>query len=159
MVGSFVGGSQYSPASAARVAGGRIEGTPLRSEDLKVGEVSACELCGRFVHELTRHHLIPRSRHKKKRAKKKFDRQEMEERVALLCRPCHRNVHTAIDNKELEQEYNTIEALAAHPDIRKFTRWIGNKPQGTVIVETCKQLKKVSSDDSVSPAPRASGKY
>jgi len=111
----------------------RPEGTPLGSEDFKVSEeVGACELCGRFVHELTRHHLIPRSRHKKKRARKKFDRQEMEERVALLCRPCHRNIHTTIENKELEQEYNTLEALAAHPSIERFTCWIRDKPHGTI---------------------------
>ena len=91
-----------------------------------------CELCRRFVRELTRHHLVPRSRHKKKRAKKTFDRWEMENRIALLCRPCHKNVHTAIENKELEQEYNTLEALAAHPSIRRFTCWIGNKPHGIV---------------------------
>jgi len=113
----------------------RPEGTPLGSEDFKVSEeAGACELCGRFVHELTRHHLIPRSQHKKKRARKKFDRQEMEERVALLCRPCHRNVHTTIENKELEQEYNTLEALAAHPSIQRFTCWIRDKPHGTITV-------------------------
>jgi 5-methylcytosine-specific restriction endonuclease McrA len=95
-----------------------------------------CELCGRFVRELTRHHLVPRSRHKKKRTKKAFERREMEKRVALLCRPCHRNVHAAIENKELEQKYNTLEALAAHPSIRRFTRWIGNKPHGAVPVPT-----------------------
>lgn len=91
-----------------------------------------CELCSRFVRELTRHHLIPRSRHKKKRAKTAFDRREMENRIALLCRPCHRNVHVAIENKELQQEYNTLEALAAHPSIRRFTYWVRNKPHGTL---------------------------
>jgi hypothetical protein len=86
------------------------------------------------VRELTRHHLIPRSRHKKKRSRRAFLRREMENRIALLCHPCHRNVHAAIENKELEQEYNTLEALTSHPGIRRFTRWIRNKPHGTAMV-------------------------
>ena len=132
----------------------------MRSEDFKVSEeVGACELCGRFVHELTRHHLIPRSRHKKKRARKKFDRQEMEERVALLCRPCHRNVHTTIENKELEQEYNTLEALVAHPSIQRFTCWIRDKPHGTIpyVPELVGRTTKVSSGEPLSSAPQALG--
>ena len=58
----------------------------------------------------------------------------MESRIALLCRPCHKNVHAAIETKELEQEYNTLETLASHPGIRRFTRWIRNKPHGTSTV-------------------------
>ena len=85
------------------------------------------------MHELTRHHLIPKSRHKNKRNKKVFDRQDVHSRIALLCRPCHKNIHAAIDIKELEREYNTLEALAAHPDIAKFTGWIKNKPHGVVM--------------------------
>jgi hypothetical protein len=84
------------------------------------------------MHELTRHHLIPKSRHKNKRNKKVFDRQEVHNRIALLCRSCHRNIHAMIGIKELEREYNTLEALAAHPGIRGFTRWIKNKPHGVV---------------------------
>jgi|SRR5215207_2842198 len=91
-----------------------------------------CELCGRLVHKLTRHHLIPRSRHKNKRNKKVFARRDVHNRIALLCRPCHRNIHGTIDVKELEREYNTLEALAAHPDVRRFTQWIENKPHGVL---------------------------
>jgi 5-methylcytosine-specific restriction endonuclease McrA len=104
-----------------------------RTENFGSGEDGACELCGRFVRELTRHHLVPRSRHKKKRAKKAFDRREIENCIALLCRPCHRNVHAVLDNRELEREYNTVEALASHPGVERFTRWIENKPHGTVV--------------------------
>lgn len=105
-----------------------------------------CELCGRFVRELTRHHLIPRSRHKKKRAKKAFDRREMESRIALLCRPCHKNVHATIENKELEREYNTLEALATHPGVGKFTLWIRNKPHGTAIASGTREKPEAGCD-------------
>ena len=97
----------------------------------RVGE-GACELCGRHVGELTRHHLIPRSRHNQKRNKRMFDRREVKERIALLCRPCHKNVHAILDNKELEKDYNTVEALVAHPGIEKFTRWVSKRP-GTAV--------------------------
>ena len=100
--------------------------------DFGAAGAGVCELCGRAVRELTRHHLIPRSRHKKKRARKVYDRREMEGRIALLCRPCHRNVHAVLDNKDLEREYNTVGALATHPGVGRFTRWVQNKPHGTV---------------------------
>jgi hypothetical protein len=103
-----------------------------RGDDFGAAGAGKCELCRRPVRELTRHHLIPRSRHKKKRAKKGFDRREMEGRIALLCRPCHGNVHAVFENKDLEREYNTVDALAQHPGVHRFTRWIQKKPQGTV---------------------------
>jgi hypothetical protein len=90
-----------------------------------------CELCGRAARELTRHHLIPRTRHKNKRNKKMFDRQEIH-RTVDLCRPCHRHIHATLDNKTLEREYNTVEALLSHPDIGRFVAWIRDKPHGTV---------------------------
>ncbi|MCA1728676.1 MAG: HNH endonuclease [Actinobacteria bacterium] len=107
-----------------------------RAEDFGASVAGACELCGRFVRELTRHHLIPRSRHGKKRAKRTFDRREMENRIALLCCPCHRNVHAVLDNKELELEYNSIKVLATHPSVEGFTRWVRNKPHGTIVPGT-----------------------
>ena len=103
-----------------------------RGDDFGAAGMGTCELCGRAVRELTRHHLIPRSRHKKKRAKKAFDRREMEGRIALLCRPCHGNVHAVFENRDLEREYNTVDALAQHPGVHRFTRWIQKKPHGTV---------------------------
>jgi hypothetical protein len=93
-----------------------------------------CGLCSRRVERLTRHHLVPRTRHKNKRNKKTFDRQEIHRTVGL-CPPCHRHIHTVLDNKELERNYNTIEALKSHPDIRKFIAWICKKPHGTTTAD------------------------
>ncbi len=72
----------------------------------------ACGLCDRVVQRLTRHHLVPRTRHKNKRNKKTFDRQE---------------IHRTVD---LEREHNTIETLKAHPDVERFVEWIRRKPPG-----------------------------
>jgi ribosome maturation factor RimP len=90
----------------------------------------ACELCGREVQRLTRHHLVPRTRHKNKRNKKTFDRREVHFTVGL-CSPCHRHIHAVLDNKELEREYNTLEVLRSHPDVERFVAWVSKKPHGT----------------------------
>lgn len=94
----------------------------------------ACELCGRNVRVLTRHHLIPQTRHKNRRNKRDFDRAEVKQRIALLCRPCHAHVHAQLDNKRLEREFNTVDALAAHPEIARFVAWIRQRPDGTRVV-------------------------
>ena len=90
----------------------------------------ACELCGRVQLPLTRHHLIPQSKHQKARTKRHFERDEMQTRIALLCRPCHSQVHAVLDNSALVQHYNTLDALAGHPEIARFAAWIANKPTG-----------------------------
>ena len=91
---------------------------------------AACELCGRTQLPLTRHHLIPQSRHNKGRTQRYFEKEEMLFRIALLCRPCHSQVHAVLDNATLMQQYNTVEALAAHPEIAKFAAWVATKPAG-----------------------------
>lgn len=88
----------------------------------------SCDLCRRVVAELTRHHLIPRTRHKNKRNKRLFERKDVQERIIMLCRPCHKHVHAHLTEKELEHQYNTLEALATHPEIEKFVAWISQRP-------------------------------
>ena len=90
-------------------------------------------MCGRAGEELTRHHLIPRTRHKNKKNKRDFSRSEMQGRVIMICRPCHKNVHAVLTEKELEAGYNTLERLAAHPGVRKFTDWVKTKPAGAAV--------------------------
>lgn len=90
----------------------------------------ACELCGRTVSWLTRHHLIPRTRHANKRNKREFSRVEVKRRVAWLCRPCHNHVHAVLGEKRLEREFNTLELLAAHPEVARFVAWMRTKPDG-----------------------------
>jgi hypothetical protein len=90
-----------------------------------------CGLCGRVVERRTRHHLIPRSRHTNKRVKRLFSREELG-RTVPLCTACHRQIHRTLTEKELEREYNTVEALLSHPDILRFVRWVERKPHGVV---------------------------
>ena len=75
--------------------------------------------------------MIPRSRHGNMRVKRSFSREELH-RTVPLCGACHRQIHRALTEKELEREYNTVEALLSHPDIFRFVRWIECKPHGVV---------------------------
>jgi 5-methylcytosine-specific restriction endonuclease McrA len=90
--------------------------------------IGHCALCGR-EERLTRHHLIPRTRHHNRRNKREFDRVAVKETVGL-CRPCHSQVHALLSEKELEREWNTIEKIRAHPEVEKFVAWIAGKPRG-----------------------------
>ncbi len=88
-----------------------------------------CALCGRRGLALTRHHLVPRARHRQGRTRRQHDRQARQETIDL-CRPCHANLHAHLSEKELADTYHTLAALRAHPDIARFTRWIRRKPAG-----------------------------
>ena len=93
------------------------------------GGLMNCELCGRAGLALTRHHLIPKTRHANERAKREFTREERHQ-VILLCRPCHRQIHALLTEKELERDFHTLAQLAAHPGISRFVDWIREKPAG-----------------------------
>jgi hypothetical protein len=87
-----------------------------------------CALCER-EEVLTRHHLIPRTRHHNKRNKRDFDRAAVRA-VIGLCRSCHSQVHQLLTEKQLEREYHTLAQLRAHPGIAAFIDWIRTKPSG-----------------------------
>jgi len=87
-----------------------------------------CAICER-EETLTRHHLIPRTRHHNKRNKREFDRATVK-KVVGICRPCHSQIHAVLTEKELERDYRTVERLRAHPEIKKFAIWIATKPRG-----------------------------
>ena len=86
-----------------------------------------CELCLREVDETTEHHLIPRTRHKNKKNKRDFDREDVKETVSL-CQPCHSQIHNLFEEKALEATYNTLEALKSEERMMKFLHWVSHKP-------------------------------
>ena len=92
--------------------------------------VVSCELCGRREPSLTRHHLIPRTRHRNKRVKKLYSREDMTGRVLWLCRPCHHHVHRTLSEKQLALEYNQRDKLLEHPEIKQFVEWLSTRPVG-----------------------------
>lgn len=92
-----------------------------------------CELCERTDIELTRHHLIPQSRHNKARTKREFSRHEMKNEIAMLCEACHNQVHEVFSNQELSSHYNTVARLKEHSDIQKFIQWVKKRPSSQMI--------------------------
>lgn len=108
---------------------GEIEAYVIDLEtDIESSLDAACELCGRNEVSLTRHHLIPRARHNKARTRRNFSRDEMVSEIAMLCRPCHSQVHRLFANHELAAYYHTIERLQAHREVQKFILWVKKRP-------------------------------
>lgn len=101
---------------------------PLNDRD----DVAACELCGRSM-SLTRHHLIPQSRHNKSRTRRKFSRDAMKSDIAMICRPCHSQIHRVFSNHELADYYHTIERIREHSEMQKFIAWVKKRPVGLKI--------------------------
>ncbi len=91
---------------------------------------AACALCGRSQLPLTRHHLIPQSRHHKPRTLREHEKTELDTRIALLCRPCHSQLHHLIDNATLSQHYASVEALRGHEALMRFVHWVAKRPAG-----------------------------
>lgn len=40
---------------------------------------------------------------------------------------CHRAIHAALSNKDLERGYFTAQALQTQPELVKFVAWVRNK--------------------------------
>lgn len=81
-----------------------------------------CELCGRDK-PLTKHHLIPRAVHGKKRFLKRYDKQEMRRRGIMLCRLCHGGIHDLYSEKELAERFTTLAALLADERVQQHIKW------------------------------------
>jgi len=82
-----------------------------------------CEMCGQ-ERSLTKHHLIPRAVHTKKRFINRFGKEEMRRRGIMVCTVCHSGIHDIIyDEKELAESFNTKELLMADERIQKHVEW------------------------------------
>ena len=75
-----------------------------------------CQLCDRAIDDLTEHHLVPRQ-YTRRRKLPTSD-------TVLLCRPCHKHIHTLFDNAILARELNTLAQLQAEPRLQKFVAWV-----------------------------------
>lgn len=111
--------------------------------------LATCELCGRAGVEVTRHHLIPRTRHSNKKNRKLFDREDVRTRMADLCRPCHGFIHKVLTEKQLELDYNTVERLRRQPEIARFVEWIQSKPSGLRVRSRPPQFRSTVTDTSL----------
>ncbi|HEB57649.1 MAG TPA: hypothetical protein ENJ01_00315 [Gammaproteobacteria bacterium] len=91
-----------------------------------------CALCGRRGVSLTRHHLIPRSRHRHRATRRQFSYAQCVTAILMICKPCHKQIHALFSEKELARYYHTRERLAAHADMQRFITWIARKPPGFI---------------------------
>ena len=82
--------------------------------------MKSCALCGGGIPpELgNRHHLIPKGRggtHSKRN-------------LVLLHRECHLKIHSTISVDDLARQYNTIDKLLEYDEIKRYVKWIRNRP-------------------------------
>jgi hypothetical protein len=78
------------------------------------GAGTACFLCGRPLgRRIEYHHIVPKSRGGRE--------------TAPIHPICHRTIHAALTNRELEQGYAEPAALRAHSEIARFLDWIRDK--------------------------------
>lgn len=93
-----------------------------------------CLICHRDK-KLTKHHLIPSSRHKNKRTVSRHTKGALQETIQV-CRECHNQLHACISEKEMDEEFYDLERLCSHPEIKKFQEWmIKHQPQGKIKVK------------------------
>lgn len=86
-----------------------------------------CPLCGRPNYRPSDHHLVPKSRGGKV--------------TETICRDCHDAIHATFDNRQLEKEYPSVEALLLHEGLAKTIRFIA-KQDGRVRTRATKTRKK-----------------
>jgi hypothetical protein len=51
----------------------------------------------------------------------------------MLCLACHKQVHATLSEKQLERDFNTLEALRSQPGIARFIDWVKRQPPGAHI--------------------------
>ena len=83
--------------------------------------VPVCALCGRPIPPdvpQSRHHLVPKLRGGKGGE------------TVLLHQICHKEIHATLTETELARDYNSPNALRAHPHLAKFAAWVAKRPPG-----------------------------
>jgi hypothetical protein len=83
-------------------------------------EERACELCGRNVSGISKHHLVPKS--------------EGGTATVDLCATCHSTLHRFFTNRTLAREFNTIEALRRTPAVQRYIAWVRKQPDRAIRV-------------------------
>lgn len=59
-----------------------------------------------------------------------------------MCGPCQSTIHSTLTNKELENEYNTIDLLRSHPKIENWIKWRKKHPNSSPKVKWTKERHK-----------------
>lgn len=80
-------------------------------------EPEKCAICLRELgtENTSRHHLIPKSKGGT------FGD------TIMIHNICHQKIHSLFTEKELQETYNTAEALRTHEEMWKFIKWVRKK--------------------------------
>jgi 5-methylcytosine-specific restriction endonuclease McrA len=90
----------------------------------RVEKSAACELCGSTTDYLNFHHLIPRTLHSNKYFEKRYEKEWMRFHGIWICKAfCHKQIHEFIEEKEMGMNYNTLDLLKEHPEVKKYVEW------------------------------------
>lgn len=84
----------------------------------------ACEACGRSCVELTRHHLVPVSQHRRMAERLSKTMDQLRQETVCLCLDCHGQLHSLVSEKDLARIYRTMEQILSHPGFAKFVKWV-----------------------------------
>lgn len=80
-----------------------------------------CELCGRNEVVTTVHHLLP------KETGGTFGP------TAILCIPCHKQIHALYTNEEIAARLTTLKELREDEKLSSFIKWIRKQPSGKIM--------------------------
>jgi hypothetical protein len=70
------------------------------------------------------HHLIPRTLHSNKFFEKNYEKSYMRSHGIWICKAqCHKEIHKFITEKEMGLNYNTLEKLLIHPQVKAYVEW------------------------------------
>jgi len=90
-----------------------------------------CPICERELgssSQISRHHLIPKSKGGK------------DSPVIVIHNICHQKIHSVFTEKELKDEYHTVEKLRGHEEMQKFIKWVSKK--GVDYYRRSRRMKK-----------------
>ena len=93
----------------------------LQQERITTAPVDlVCPLCERKIPQSQRdaHHMVPKSKGGR--------------HTEYLHRICHRQIHALFTETELARQFNSVNALLAHPDIASFVAWVRTKPDDSM---------------------------
>ena len=81
-------------------------------------EAHRCPICDRLLGDkknTSKHHLIPKSKGGK------------HTELVELHNICHQKIHSVFTEKELKNDFNTVEKLVVHEEMAKFILWVSKK--------------------------------
>ncbi len=82
---------------------------------MNMESIDICVLCGRELEmPFDEHHVVPKSKGGHE--------------TVTLHRICHSKIHSVFSLTELRNQYNDINSIKNHEEIKKFIKWISKKP-------------------------------